>query len=186
MSAAIHGLARSSAPDVRNPLLRLPAAAAFEHLPEADRRQMRAALDAIRRSTKQIADDLWQSGRVRKAAYWRACSVYAGHAARLVHHRSSPSPVSVVREAGGSLPAALRGLVAHHLRAAPAPALALLAQLLVELRADAHAASDKSWSTAKAPMASYWADVATISGRCARAVSRMAVDGIAVPHRLAA
>lgn len=173
MSASIHSIARSSAPDVRNPLLKLPSAAAFEHLAEEDRRQLRAALDAIRRRSKQVADDLWERGRVRKAAYWRACSVYAGHAARLAHTRSSaPTPsVAPAPVPRGINPVAV--LAAPELSRLSDASLSALVDLLLDLRADAKGVTVKSWRTAKSPMAAYWNDVKTVAGHCARRIDRL-------------
>lgn len=171
---------RSAAADVRNPLLKLGSAHAFAALPEEDRRQLRAALDATRRAAKAVADSLWRRGRVRRAAYWRACAVYAGHAARLVHPKPSPAgmrafPLSVT----GPNPI-LELPAAQMVRNASPAAASALSRLLLELRQDAKRSSVKSWATAKSPMASYWADVATYAGHCARFV-RAGQDGSVPP-----
>ena len=187
MNASVHALPlRSSAPDVRNPLLKLAGAAAFAALPDDDRRQLRALLDGVRRAAKAVADGLWRRGRVRKAAYWRACAVYAGHAARLAHPKPSTA-------AACALPLTLSGpnpllaLPAAQLARDISPAAAAaLASLLLDLRQDAKRSSIKSWQTAKSPMASYWADVATYAGHCARFVRARRDLAADYPARLAA
>lgn len=171
MNASIHSLPlRSSAPDVRNPLLKLASAQAFASLPEDDRRHLRALLDGVRRGAKAVADGLWRRGRVRKAAYWRACAVYAGHAARLAHPKPSPAaacPLPLSLSGQNPLLALPAAQLARDLSPAAAAALA---HLMLDLRQDAKRSSVKSWQTAKSPMASYWADVATYAGHCARFV----------------
>jgi hypothetical protein len=168
---------RSSAPEVRNPLLRLRSAEALTKLPDTDGRALRALLDGVRREARAVGDALWQRGRRRQAAYWRASSVYAFHAARLAY----PRPAS--RAAGGATqgtwseelrcPNPLLGLpAANTLGALPDAASCALENLLMELRQDAQACSSKSWSTSKSPLASYWAEVSTFAGHCARHLRR--------------
>ncbi|TXI25562.1 MAG: hypothetical protein E6Q67_00810 [Roseateles sp.] len=171
MNATIVTL-RSSAPDVRNPLRKLGAAASLGDLCFEDRRQLRAHLDAIRRVSKAVSDDLHRCGRIRQAAYWRACSVYAGHAARLAHPRPSTVAPLALPQVKRSLNPLLALPEAQRVGDLSPAAGAGLARLLAELRVDARISSRKSWQTAKSPMAAYWSDVATFAGHCARFVRR--------------
>jgi hypothetical protein len=73
---------RSSRPDVRNPVLALPSAAALADLPPDARAALRAVLLDIRADSRARADDSWRRSKAPMAAYWKAVSVYAGHIAR--------------------------------------------------------------------------------------------------------
>jgi hypothetical protein len=76
-------LSRSNRPDVRNPLTGLPAAADIAALPPAARDALRRLLLEIRADARVRAEKCWRSHKAPMAAYWKAVSVYAGHAARL-------------------------------------------------------------------------------------------------------
>lgn len=162
---------RSASPDVRNPLLKLPSACSFRSLPDDDRRALRELLDELRRDARSVADDLYARRKKRVASYWRACSVYAGHFARLVSDRAAarafgfrpPSPIGST----GANPLLARP-AARSIRALGPAARAAVRQLLIELRADAIETSHKSWEKSKSPMCAYWADVATFAGSAAR------------------
>jgi hypothetical protein len=176
MTADIHTLprpvARSSAPDVRNPLLKLASVAGIVDLPDADRRALRLVLDDIRRQARFVADKLWARGRRRAAGYWRASSVYAGHIARLAYPRSVPSAAMTELPALGGINPILRLPAVKGLDQLPLQASLALEALLMELRETSRLTSDKSWATAKSPLAVYWADVFTFSGHCARHLRR--------------
>lgn len=190
MTAEIHTLpravARSSAPDVRNPLLKLSSVAAILDLPDEDRRALRLLLDGIRRQARHVADQLWARGRRRAAGYWRATSVYAGHIARLAHTRSTPaSPLTELPSLGGFNPI-LRLPAAKGLDQLPLQASLALEALLLELRVTSRQTSDKSWATAKSPLAIYWADVYSFAGHCARHVRRRRAGTASADTRLIA
>lgn len=74
---------RSIRPHVRNPLLGLPAASRIMSLPPAARAALRALLRDIAADAANRAEASWRKRKAPMAAYWRAVSVYAGHAARL-------------------------------------------------------------------------------------------------------
>lgn len=169
MTICDRGLARSSSPDVRNPLLKLPAAAALAVLPEVDRRRLRGLLDEIRREARARGDVLWSRRKFREAAFWRACSVYAGHAARLVSARPVPTLAhpEVQRIYAGPNPV-LALSAAQALRSLPSATRAAVRSLLLQLRAEAAASSIESWRRCKSPMSSYWADVSAFAGDAAR------------------
>lgn len=75
--------ARSSLAAVRNPLLALPAARAVQDLPPAARDALRGLLLAVRVDAQARAAECWRRHKAPMACYWKAVSVYAGHAARL-------------------------------------------------------------------------------------------------------
>jgi hypothetical protein len=75
--------ARSNRVDVRNPLLRLPAAQAIANLPPEARAALRALLVEIGADARARADECWRKHKAPMACYWKALAVYAGHAARL-------------------------------------------------------------------------------------------------------
>lgn len=75
--------ARSSRADVRNPILRLPAAAAI-----ADQVDGRA-LELLAQLLLELGDDCadrarkaWRTHKAPMACYWKICAVYARHIAR--------------------------------------------------------------------------------------------------------
>jgi hypothetical protein len=74
---------RSNRVDVRNPLLRLPAAERIAELPPEARAALRALLGEIRADARDRANECWRKHKAPMACYWKAVSVYAGHAARL-------------------------------------------------------------------------------------------------------
>jgi hypothetical protein len=74
---------RSARADVRNPLLALPAAAAIARLPTETRAALRLLLLDIRQDALARAEKCWRQRKAPMAAYWKAVSVYAGHAARV-------------------------------------------------------------------------------------------------------
>lgn len=75
---------RSNRPDVRNPLLSLPAARRIGDLSDEARSALRVLLLEIRSDARLRADECWKRHKAPMAVYWKAVSVYAGHIARLV------------------------------------------------------------------------------------------------------
>lgn len=76
-------MTRSTRPDVRNPLLRLPAAPDIAALPPEAREALRnLALDASK-AWRALAEECWRSHKAPMAAYWKAMAVNARHLAML-------------------------------------------------------------------------------------------------------
>ena len=73
---------RSNRPDVRNPVLALPAFARLRELDEPSRAALRAILTDLRVDARARAEECWRRHKAPMAAYWKAVSVYAGHLAR--------------------------------------------------------------------------------------------------------
>lgn len=73
---------RSSAPEVRNPLLALPAMAQLRQLPLAQRAPLAALLEELSTQAHTAAERSWRQRKGPMAAYWRAVGVYARHTAR--------------------------------------------------------------------------------------------------------
>ncbi|MFK4705601.1 hypothetical protein ABIC83_002440 [Roseateles asaccharophilus] len=163
---------RSSAADVRNPLLKLEASALIGSLPAEDRRQLRVVLDAIRREARAVGDLLWDRNRRRSAGYWRAASVYVGHIARLAHDRSTPAVyLKDIAVPKGVNPLLQLRTVKGLDMLSPDASMAL-ESLLLELRSASRSDSTKSWFSSKSPMAVYWNDVYTYAGHIARYLRR--------------
>lgn len=73
---------RSLRPEVRNPVLALPAATALLELDPATRRVLRLLLLDIRRDARARAEKSWRTRKPPVAAYWATIAVFAGHIAR--------------------------------------------------------------------------------------------------------
>lgn len=71
--------------NVHNPLLDLPAVAALQARPAADRAALRALLLDLARDAGGRAELSWRRHKGPMAAYWKAVSVYAKHAARTLN-----------------------------------------------------------------------------------------------------
>ena len=76
-------MSRSQRPDVRNPLLRLPAAAGIQKLSPEVRDALRALLKDLAADARRRGDECWGRNKCFLAAYWRTVAVYANHASRL-------------------------------------------------------------------------------------------------------
>ncbi|AOW24615.1 hypothetical protein AVM11_11600 [Sphingomonas melonis TY] len=76
--------ARHARPEVRNPVLALPAAARLANLPPAARDELRALLLDLRRDAQVRAEECWRRHKAPMATYWKVVSVYAGHIARVL------------------------------------------------------------------------------------------------------
>ena len=76
--------ARHARPEVRNPVLALPAAERLTNLTPTMRNEMRALLLDLRQDAQVRAEDCWRRHKAPMAAYWKAVAVYAGHIARVL------------------------------------------------------------------------------------------------------
>ena len=76
--------ARHARPEVRNPVLALPAAARINNLHPAVRGELRALLLDRRRDAQIRAEECWRRHKAPMATYWKVVSVYAGHIARVL------------------------------------------------------------------------------------------------------
>lgn len=77
-------MTRSYAPDVRNPLIHLPAAQAMRALPPEARAALRILLKDLSADCRARAKKAWATHKAPMAAYWKAQAVYANHAQRLL------------------------------------------------------------------------------------------------------
>ena len=76
--------ARHGRPEVRNPVLALPAAERLQTLTPATRDELRALLLDLRRDARIRAEECWRRHKGPMAVYWRDVAVYAGHIARVL------------------------------------------------------------------------------------------------------
>lgn len=77
-------VARSARREVRNPLLALPAARRLAAMPADQRGSLAAVLEDLAADASLRAEDAWSRRKAPMAAYWKACSVYARHLARVL------------------------------------------------------------------------------------------------------
>lgn len=70
---------RSNQPDVRNPVLQLPAAQRLAQLPPETRQLVADLLSEISADARQRADSCWNRHKAPMAAYWKAVAVYSRH-----------------------------------------------------------------------------------------------------------
>ncbi|KAA1053759.1 hypothetical protein FHW79_005401 [Azospirillum sp. OGB3] len=75
---------RSSRPEVRNPILALPATARLLDLPPEVRLILAQVLRDLYQDAKVRADKSWASKKGPLAVYWKAVAVYALHISRAV------------------------------------------------------------------------------------------------------
>lgn len=75
---------RSTRPEVRNPVLLLPAAQRLRELPPESRAALRACLCDLSADASRRADLAWRKHKPPMAAYWKAVAVYARHIARIL------------------------------------------------------------------------------------------------------
>lgn len=75
---------RSSAAEIRNPLLRLPAAQRLRALPPESRQVLADLLVELAHDARQRAEQSWARNKAPMAVYWKAVSVYAGHLHRVL------------------------------------------------------------------------------------------------------
>lgn len=76
--------ARSSRPEVRNPVLGLPEAAAMMALPADQRAAIGQLFRGIHRDANVRAEAAWRKSKPPMAAYWKATATYALHTARAI------------------------------------------------------------------------------------------------------
>lgn len=74
---------RSLRPDVRNPLVNMPAARLIQALPKDARDAVRQLMREISVDANGRAQKCWAKSKAPMAAYWKAVSVYALHASRI-------------------------------------------------------------------------------------------------------
>jgi hypothetical protein len=87
--------ARSSRPEVRNPVLALPAARRLaETLQEPARQALEALLLELARDAGDRAKAAWRSHKAPMACYWKIVSVYARHLARALRILGRPAPAA--------------------------------------------------------------------------------------------
>lgn len=67
-----------------NPLFKLPAAKKLLDLPPEQRAPLEALLRELRADANAEAEKAWRKRKAPMAAYWRAVSTYARHAAHLL------------------------------------------------------------------------------------------------------
>ncbi|WP_372394023.1 hypothetical protein ABMY26_00910 (plasmid) [Azospirillum sp. HJ39] len=89
---------RSAELEVRNPVLRLPAARAIQALPLEQRRPLGILLRELSTQADVQAEDAWRARKGIMAAYWRAVATYAKHLARVIEPRSPGSVASTPEE----------------------------------------------------------------------------------------
>lgn len=75
--------ARSNRGDVRNPLLKLNAAKQIAALSPEAKAAVRQLMIDIALDARSRADKCWKQHKAPMACYWKAVSVYAGHASRI-------------------------------------------------------------------------------------------------------
>jgi hypothetical protein len=78
---------RSLRTDIRNPLLRLSCAKQFALLEPSSQKILRTLLSQLAADAKNKAQKSWSANKAPMAAYWKAVSVYAGHAKRLLSEK---------------------------------------------------------------------------------------------------
>lgn len=100
-------MTRSLRPDIRNPLVSLPAARRISGLPREARQALYDLLTELAAVARGRADESWRRHKAPMAAYWKAVSVYAGHARRLCRPEcaSTRSQVSLSAQDAESLKA---------------------------------------------------------------------------------
>lgn len=75
-------MARSSRPDVRNPVLALPAMQRAMKAGKLERMILRDILRDLSADARERAEKCWRQHKAPMAAYWKVVAVYAGHTAR--------------------------------------------------------------------------------------------------------
>jgi uncharacterized membrane protein len=77
-------VARSSRPDVRNPILSLPAALELLALPRAQRLIMKRLLRELKAQCREQERRAYSQRKGPLTAYWMAAGTYAGHVAAVL------------------------------------------------------------------------------------------------------
>lgn len=81
---------RSNRPEVRNPVLALPAFAAVAELPADARQALRSLVLNVRDQARAKGDESLRQNKYMMFAYWRVVGVYAGHIARAIGRVGRP------------------------------------------------------------------------------------------------
>lgn len=81
-------VARSNRPEVRNPLLTLPAAQRIGELPDDSRALLRALLMDLSKESRARAQKAWRTHKAPLALYHKVVAVYCYHLARLLKQRA--------------------------------------------------------------------------------------------------
>lgn len=81
---------RSSRIEVRNPITALPNFDKLADLSPEARAALVAILGDIALDARERAEKCWRTHKAPMAAYWKACSVYAGHIKRAVAKATAP------------------------------------------------------------------------------------------------
>jgi hypothetical protein len=77
-------LSRSIRPDIRNPLLALPAMERMREIDPTAKAALLALLIEIRADARERAETCWRKHKAPMALYWKAVSVYVGHIIRFL------------------------------------------------------------------------------------------------------
>ncbi len=185
-------VARSSRPEVRNPIVALVASRRLLELDVRCKHQLRIILLMMRDEARAHANSCWAAKKGPLAVFWKATAVYAGHIARVVRVDTGgrvvrlygwtldyPGPNQDVVELlkRRSVVNPLMGLQStREILALPPAVLDAVCALLWELHVNAEARAEKSWRTSKPPLAAYWASVSMyakhISKVCERACDK--------------
>lgn len=75
---------RSTRPDVRNPLVRLPSAAKVASLPPEAKAALKALLIDMRDLYRSNAAESLRKNKAPMFLYWKTNAVYANHMQRLI------------------------------------------------------------------------------------------------------
>jgi hypothetical protein len=75
---------RSNLPEIRNPVLALPAVKRLMQLSPSARSEIAEVLRELSLDARARAEESWRRHKAPMALYWKAVSVYAGHLARAV------------------------------------------------------------------------------------------------------
>lgn len=79
---------RSALAEVRNPVLRLPAARAImEEVPRDTRQLLGTLLRELATEARAEGEHCWRRGKAMMGAYWRVVAVYAKHIAHAIDRR---------------------------------------------------------------------------------------------------
>lgn len=70
---------RSSQPETRNPLLKLPASAKIAALPPETKKVLRELLLELKKHCRENAQKSWLAHKPPMACYWKAMGVWIGH-----------------------------------------------------------------------------------------------------------
>jgi len=83
-------MTRRNTLEVHNPLLALPAALRLSAFSPEVRATLGQLLSELSQDAAARAEHSWRRKKAPMAAYWKAVSVYAKHAARVLRQRRSP------------------------------------------------------------------------------------------------